>query len=180
MADAVWVIQILCGVSERESLEIRTFGTTTRARVGLREWLLFSIGILLLHDVFRRRKEFRQFDQPRYSLETPSSLKRRPPWRSAKRSAPLARFIVHKQRIVDFLERPRSPALPFRAPAVHAAHQRPSPAVRRRVADSAEHRNIGRRVKRAETKAGGPVPERTALDVAARLGRIRRWRFPSA
>jgi hypothetical protein len=47
------------------------------------------------------------------------------------------------------------PALALCAPSLHAAHQRPSPSIRRRVADRAEHRQIGRRVKRTGTKLNG-------------------------
>src|SRR2546430_47834 len=41
------------------------------------------------------------------------------------------------------------------APPLHAAHQRPAPPVRRRVADRAKHRRIGRRVERAGSNLQG-------------------------
>ena len=58
------------------------------------------------------------------------------------------------------------PPLPVCPPALHAAHKRPAPAVRCRVADCAEHRRVGRRVKRAGTKLSAGS-KRTVRNVQA-------------
>ncbi len=73
--------------------------------------------------------------------------------RKAQRA--LTGLVVHQQQEVDFLERARRPALALRAPAFHAAHERPPPTVGRGVADSAEHGRVCRRVKRAGTNLQG-------------------------
>src|SRR6202041_3184073 len=67
----------------------------------------------------------------------------------------LTSLVVHQQQEVDFLERARCPAFALRAPAFHAAHERPPPTVGRGVADGAEHGRVCRRVKRAGTNLQG-------------------------
>ena len=86
---------------------------------------------------------------------TPSSRRNGPPSLFGKAQRALARLVVHQQQEVDFLKCARRGALALRAPSFHPAHQRPSPPVRRRVADRAEHRRIGRRVERAGAELQG-------------------------
>src|SRR4029077_16707508 len=72
---------------------------------------------------------------------SPSRSKRR------RRSTVLPAMFSH--------ERARRPALALRAPAFHAAHERPPPTGGGGVSDGAEHGRVCRRVKRAGTNLQG-------------------------
>jgi len=56
---------------------------------------------------------------------------------------------------VNFLKCARRGGFALRASALHPAHERPSPPVRRGVADRAEHWRVSRRVKRAGANLQG-------------------------
>jgi hypothetical protein len=104
--------------------------------------------------MFGRGKQFRELDQRGDALD--AFLPQEGSaffFRKAQRA--LTGLVVHQQQEVDFLERARRPALALRAPAFHAAHERPPPTVGRGVADGAEHGRVCRRVKRARTNLQG-------------------------
>jgi hypothetical protein len=115
---------------------------------------MFLFGVFLFHHMFGRGEQFRELDQRGDALDALFPQEGSAFFfRKAQRA--LTGLVVHQQQEIDFLERARRPALPLCAPAFHAAHERPPPPVRRRVADGAEHGRVCRRVKRAGTNLQG-------------------------
>src|SRR5208282_3006077 len=106
--------------------------------------------VFLFHHMFGRREKFRKFDQRGDALEALLPQKGSAFFfRKAQRA--LTCLVVHLQQEVDFLERARRAPLALRAPAFHAAHERPPPTVGRGVADGTEHGRVRRRMKRTGT-----------------------------
>ena len=91
----------------------------------------------------------------------PSSARNGPPFPLGEAQRALARFVVHHEQVVDFPQRARRLALALRAPALGAAHQDASPAIGRGVADGAEQRFVGWRVKRAGAELQGRFERET-------------------
>src|ERR1019366_60062 len=114
----------------------------------------FLLGVFLFHYVFGGGEQFRELDQRWDALEALLPQEGSAFFFSKAQRAQTG-LVVHQQQEVDFLERARHPALAFRAPAFHAAHERPPPTVGRRVADGAEHGRVCRRVKRTGTNLQG-------------------------
>ena len=93
-----------------------------------------------------------------------------------KRSLP--RLVVHQQQEVDFVKGAGRLPFVFRAPALHAPHERPAPSIRRRIPDGPKHRRVGVGVKwpgaelerRLEGEAAGmPEPGRVVFERGALL-----------
>src|SRR6185369_2978326 len=93
-------------------------------------------------------KQLWKFDQWRDALDSLFAQE----WTAflfGKAQRALPRLVIDQQQEVDLLKRARRSALALRAASFHSAHKSTSPPVRRRVADGAEHRRVGRRVERA-------------------------------
>ncbi len=107
----------------------------------------------------------------------PLSARNGPPSCSAKRNAP-AGLVVHHQQVVDFANSTRRLALAFGAPPLGASHQHPPPSIRSGIADGAEQRLVGWRVKWTGAELQGRF-KRKALRMRQPCScHIRRWRSP--
>ena len=89
---------------------------------------------------------------------------KRPPVPLGKAKGALARFVVHHEQIVDFPEGARRRVFVFSSPAFGAAHQYPSPPIRRGVADRAEQEACRTSCERDRALASRLAQEKNARD----------------